>query len=86
MPMSHRANANVSRIAPRIAVLVWPACLALGCAGYATVDGYDAEYVDPPPPAIVETPTYRVHDGYVYVVGGRYYHQHAGRWAAVSVR
>jgi hypothetical protein len=78
--MPHRAIAHLSRIAPRIAVLVWPACLALGCAGYATVDGYDAQYVDPPPPAFVEAPTYRVNDGYVYVVGGRYYHQHAGRW------
>ena len=53
-----------------------------GCAGYATVDGYDATYVDPPPPAVVATPTYRVNDGYVYEGGGRYYHMHAGRWVA----
>ena len=53
---------------PRIAALVLPACFALGCAGYATVDGYDAEYVDPPPPAVVEAPAYRVNDGYIYVV------------------
>ena len=65
---------------PRIAAIVLPACLALGCAGYATVDGYDAVYVDPPPPAVIEAPTYRVNDGYIYVANGRYYHRHAGRW------
>jgi hypothetical protein len=53
---------------------------ATACAGYATVDGYDASYVDPPPPAVVAYPSYRVHDGYVYEARGRYYHMHGGRW------
>jgi hypothetical protein len=65
---------------PYIAAVVLPACLAMGCAGYATVDGYDATYVDAPPPAVVEAPAYRVDDGYIYVSNGRYYHQHQGRW------
>ena len=46
--MTQRAIIHASRIA----ALVLPACFALGCAGYATVDGYAAEYVDPPPPAV----------------------------------
>jgi hypothetical protein len=74
--MPHRLIACL----PRVAAFVLPACFALGCAGYATVDGYDAQYVDPPPPAVVEAPAYRVNDGYIYVSNGRYYHQHAGRW------
>ncbi|HTB75898.1 MAG TPA: hypothetical protein VK762_21765 [Polyangiaceae bacterium] len=74
--MSNRPIASFARIA----ALVLPASFALGCAGYATVDGYDAEYVDPPPPAVVETPSYRVSDGYIYEANGHYYHQHAGRW------
>ena len=60
--------------------LALPAFFAVGCAGYATVDGYDATYVDPPPPAVVAAPTYRVRDGYVYEGQGRYYHMHGGRW------
>lgn len=59
------------------------ACFALalaGCIGYATVDGYDAEYVEGPPPDIAYYPRYQFHDGYVYAVHGRYYHQHQGRW------
>ena len=78
--MTQRVVTNVSCIAARIAALVLPACFAAGCAGYATVDGYDAQYVDPPPPAVVEAPAYRVNDGYIYESNGRYYHQHAGRW------
>ncbi len=74
--MIHRATKFLSRAL----ALVLPACLAVGCAGYATVDGYDATYVDPPPPELVVTPAYRVDDGYIYVANGRYYHQHAGRW------
>jgi hypothetical protein len=60
--------------------LALPAFFAIGCAGYATVDGYDATYVDPPPPAVVAYPSYRVRDGYVYEGQGRYYHMHSGRW------
>lgn len=57
-----------------------PSLLAAGCAGYATVDGYDATYVEPPPPEVVVYPTYRVADGYVYEGRGHYYHMHGGRW------
>lgn len=53
-----------------------------GCAGYATVDGYDATYVAAAPPGIYAYPRYPFHDGYVYNVHGRYYHQHNGRWVA----
>jgi hypothetical protein len=77
--MSHR---SIVAVASRLAVLVIPAGIAMGCTGYATVDGYDAMYVDPPPPALVAEPTYRVNDGYVYEGNGRYYHQHQGRWVA----
>lgn len=69
-----------SRLAPVACALALPAFFALGCAGYATVDGYDATYVDPPPPAVVVAPSYRVRDGYVYEAQGRYYHMHSGRW------
>lgn len=75
--MTYRA---FQTIVPRLVALVLPACFGLGCAGYATVDGYDAAYVEAPPPAVVAYPTYRVRDGYVYESGGRYYHQHQGRW------
>ena len=68
------------RMVPRLVAQVLPACLGLGCAGYATVDGYDAAYVEPPPPAVVVEPTYRFRDGYLYEANGRYYHQHYGRW------
>jgi hypothetical protein len=77
--MTHR---SLVAIWSRLAALIIPAGLAVGCAGYATVDGYDATYVDPPPPAVVAEPTYRVNDGYVYSANGRYYHMHAGRWVA----
>jgi hypothetical protein len=76
--VTHRAIAFLLRAL----ALVIPAWLAAGCAGYATVDGYDATYVDAPPPEVVAAPTYRVDDGYIYVANGRYYHQHAGRWVA----
>jgi hypothetical protein len=69
-------------IVPRFAAFVLPGWLCLGCAGYATVDGYDAAYVDPPPPAVVMSPSYQFRDGYIYEANGRYYHQHAGRWVA----
>lgn len=75
--MTHRA---IRRSLTPLCALLLPACFAVGCAGYATVDGYDATYVDPPPPVVVESPTYRVNDGFVYESNGRYYHQHAGRW------
>ncbi len=49
------------------------------CVGYATVDGYDGEYVAAP--VGIETyPQYRFADGYAYNVNGVYYHQHEGRW------
>jgi hypothetical protein len=54
--------------------------LAAGCAGYASVDGYDAAYIDNPPAGIEYYPRYAFHDGYVYDVRGHYYHQHDGRW------
>jgi hypothetical protein len=63
-----------------VALPALAALWAVGCAGYATVDGYDARYVDAPPPAVVAEPTYRVNDGYVYESNGAYYHQHGGRW------
>jgi hypothetical protein len=75
--VTHRA---LKTIVPRLAALVLPASLSLGCAGYATVDGYDAAYVDPPPPSVVVSPSYRFRDGYIYEADGRYYHQHGGRW------
>jgi hypothetical protein len=55
--------------------------LAIACTGYADVDGYPATYVDNPPVGIETYPRYSFHDGYVYDVGGRYYHQHNGHWA-----
>ena len=54
---------------------------AIGCTGYTELDGYEASYVDRPPPGIEYYPRYTFHDGYVYDVDGRYYHQHNGRWA-----
>jgi hypothetical protein len=81
--MAIRTTLSVgSRLASCLAVVLLPASLAVGCAGYATVDGYDATYVEPPPPAVVAYPTYRVRDGYVYEGNNRYYHMHAGRWVA----
>jgi hypothetical protein len=62
------------------ALFTMVAAAATGCAGYATVDGYDATYVDPPPPDVVAYPSYRVHDGYIYEGRGHYYHMHGGRW------
>lgn len=55
--------------------------LATGCTAYADVDGYPAAYVDSPPIGIETYPRYAFHDGYVYDVRGRYYHQHNGHWA-----
>jgi hypothetical protein len=57
------------------------ASLAIGCAGYAEVDGYQAAYVDNPPTYIEYYPRYPFDDGYVYEVDGRYYHRHHGHWA-----
>src|ERR1700722_8355596 len=65
--VTHPAIASLSRIALGMAALALPAGLAAGCAGYAQVDGYDADYVDAPPPEVVAAPTYRVNDGYIYV-------------------
>jgi hypothetical protein len=68
----------------KLAVCAVPAlalAAGVGCAGgYETVDGSEAVYVSPPPPAVVENPAYRVHDGYVYENSGHYYHMHEGRW------
>jgi hypothetical protein len=77
--VTHRA---FQTIVPRLVALVLPSSFALGCAGYATVDGYDGAYVDPPPPAVVVSPSYRFHHGYIYEGNGHYYHQHEGRWVA----
>src|SRR5579859_273279 len=65
--------------------LVWGASLLIiaasgtGCAAGLAVDGYDAEYVEPP--ADIEVyPRYEIRDGYAYYVNGRWYHRHEGRW------
>jgi hypothetical protein len=58
-----------------------PALALMGCGGFVTVDGYDAAYVDTPPPGEAY-PRYAFQDGYVYDVNGRYYHNHGGRWVA----
>ncbi|HEV3191425.1 MAG TPA: hypothetical protein VGY54_13045 [Polyangiaceae bacterium] len=63
------------------ASLVIGATSSLGCvAHYATVDGYDAAYVEYAPAYVESYPSYRFHDGYVYEVHGHYYHQHGRRW------
>ena len=69
-----------SRLARVIALASVPAAALVGCGGYLTVDGYDAAYVDVPPPGIEVYPRYAVGDGYVYDVDGAYYHQHGQRW------
>ena len=70
-----------SRLVRAIAWAFVPAAIVLaGCGGYLTVDGYDAAYVDVPPPGIEVYPRYAVGDGYVYDVNGAYYHQHGERW------
>jgi hypothetical protein len=56
------------------------------CAGTASIDGYDGMYVEAAPPGIEAYPRYRFHDGYVYDVHGRWYHQHGGRWVAYAHR
>ena len=78
--MASTASRRSRPLVTVVCALALPAFFALGCAGYATVDGYDATYVDAPPPAVVSYPAYRVSDGYVYEGDGRYYHQHGGRW------
>jgi hypothetical protein len=62
--------------------MILPVGLVDACAAhFATVDGYEAEYVDAP--VNIETyPRYEFQDGYVYNVNGRYYHNHGGRWVA----
>jgi hypothetical protein len=71
---------------PRFIASVFGPALALALAacgtGYVGVDGYDAAYVQAPPPGIDAYPRYSFRDGYVYDVNGRYYHQHEGRWVA----
>jgi hypothetical protein len=70
---------HVSVAATAIALL--SLCTSTGCvAHYATVDGYDAEYVGAPPANIEVYPRYQMADGYVYEVNGRYYHRHGDRW------
>jgi hypothetical protein len=71
---------STARLACALALPALFGISASACAGYATVDGYDATYVDPPPPAVVAAPSYRMRDGYIYEAQGRYYHRHGGRW------
>ena len=71
---------TILRSAMSIALVLQVGLVDACAAHFATVDGYDATYVDPPPPAVVAYPSYRVHDGYVYEGQGRYYHMHGGRW------
>ncbi|HEX3770464.1 MAG TPA: hypothetical protein VHV30_06355 [Polyangiaceae bacterium] len=78
--LASRIGRSGSRLAQIAAIPLALGLSAAACAGYATVDGYDATYVDPPPPAVVAAPSYRVHDGYIYEARGRYYHMHSGRW------
>jgi hypothetical protein len=64
-----------------VVITVLPIGGAAGCAAhFEAVDGYDATYVDAPPPNIEVYPRYEVADGYVYEVNGRYYHRHGDRW------
>ena len=69
---------------------VWMTCavallgLTGACAGTATIDGYDGEYVEAAPPGIEVYPRYPFRDGYVYDVHGRWYHQHGGRWVVYA--
>jgi hypothetical protein len=70
-----------------LASLVIGATSGVGCvAHYATVDGYDAAYVEYAPAYVESYPSYRFHDGYVYEVHGRYYHQHGRRWVEYRER
>ncbi len=74
---------NKISIAARVAAVVVPALVAVGCgAEYTTADGYEASYVEAPPPALVASPTYRFGGGYIYEGNGHYYHPYNGRWVA----
>jgi hypothetical protein len=53
--------------------------LATGCAGYLTVDGYEAEYADAPA-NYERAPVYEHNGARVYEVHGRYYREYKGRW------
>ena len=59
--------------------------LAAGCAGYITVDGYEAAYVDAPAD-YQRYPRYEHNGVAVYEVNGRYYRQYGGRWVAYRER
>ena len=75
------ANVMNTQTVAVLVSLVIGATSSVGCAAhYATVDGYDAAYVEYAPPYIEAYPRYRFHDGYVYDVHGRYYHEHGRRW------
>ena len=76
--MDHPSPSRRGRV---IAWALAPAVALAGCGGFITVDGYEAAYVDAPPPGIEAYPRYEFRDGYLYDVNGRYYHQHGGRWA-----
>ena len=65
---------------PIVSVALAILAMTTGCTG-TLVDGYDAAYVEGPPPDVEYYPRYAFHDGYVYDVNGRYYHEHHGRWA-----
>lgn len=53
--------------------------LATGCAGYITIDGYEAVYADAPA-GYDRHPVYEHNGVRVYEVGGRYYREYQGRW------
>jgi hypothetical protein len=64
-----------------IVIALLPLGGVVGCAAhFEEVDGYDATYVESPPPNIEVYPRYEVADGYAYEVNGRYYHRHGDRW------
>jgi hypothetical protein len=75
------AAARCLALAPVVALS--PGCAARVTSGtVATVDGYDAVYIDDwqVPASIEGYPRYAYYDGYAYYVGGRWYHRHGNHW------
>ncbi|APR82227.1 Hypothetical protein A7982_07576 [Minicystis rosea] len=58
---------------------------AAGCAGWISVDGYEAEYASAPA-EIERYPRYSYRGTYVYEVQGRYYRRYGNRWVAYRSR